>query len=138
MAEEKIPYLMAYGVIPKTLEKIRSAATPDRFTQDFLSTKLAIQSGTAKAVIPCLERVGFLGTDGSPTDRYKRFRNTAASGAAAAEALRQGFKSLYDRNEYAHNLKDSELKGLIVEATGLEPGGSTVKAIIGSFKALKA
>jgi len=45
---------------------------------------------------------------------------------------------IYDRNEYVHDLKDSDLKGLIVEATGLEPDGSTIKAILGSFKALKA
>jgi hypothetical protein len=138
MAEEKLPYVMAYGVITKTLEKIKSAATPDRFTQDFLSTKLSVKGGSAKPVIPFLKRIGFLGTDGAPTDRYKRFRNAAVAGAAAAAALKQGFKPLYDRNEYAHDLKDSDLKGLIIEATGHEPDGSTVKAIVGSFKALKA
>lgn len=138
MAEETLPYLNAHGVITKTLEKVKSAATPDRFTQDFLSTKLGIKGGSAKAVIPFLKRVGFLGTDGSPTDRYKRFRNPAGAGKAAAEALRQGFKSLYERNEYAHDLKDAELKGLIVEATGLGPDSSTVRAIVGSFKAVKA
>jgi hypothetical protein len=120
------------------LEKIKSAATPDRFTQDFLSTKLGVKGGSVKPVVPFLKRVGFLGTDGVPTDRYKRFRNATAAGAAAAEALKQGFKPLYDRNEYVHDLKDSDLKGLIVEATGLEPDGSTIKAILGSFKALKA
>ena len=138
MADEKLPYVMAYGVITKTLEKIKSAATPDRFTQDFLSTKLGVKGGSGRPVIPFLKRVGFLGTDGAPTERYKKFRNAAATGGAAAEALKQGFKPLYDRNEYAHDLKDSEVKGLIVEATGLEPDGSTVKAILGSFKALKA
>lgn len=137
MSDEKLPYVMAYSVISKTLEKVKSAATPDRFTQDFLSTKLGVRGGSAKPVIPFLKRVGLLGTDGAPTDRYKRFRNSAASGSAAAEALKQGYKPLYDRNEYAHDLKDSEIKGLIVESTGFEPGGSTVKAILGSFKALK-
>ena len=138
MADEKLPYVMAYGVITKTLEKIKSAATPDRFTQDFLSTKLGVKGGSGKPVIPFLKRIGFLATDGAPTDRYRRFRNAAAAGTAACEALKQGFKPLYERNEYAHDLKDTEVKGLIVEATGLEPDGSTVKAVLGSFKALKA
>jgi uncharacterized protein DUF5343 len=110
MADEKLPYMMAYGVISKTLDKIRTAATPDRFTQDFLSTKLGVKGGSAKPVIPFLKRVGFLGTDGSPTERYKRFRNATATGTAAAEALKQGFKPLYDRNEYVHDLKDAEVK----------------------------
>jgi hypothetical protein len=138
MAEEKLPYLNAYGVITKALEKIKSAATPDRFTQDFLASKLGFKGGSPKPIIPFLKRIGFLGTDGAPTERYKRFRNSGATGVAAAEALKQGFKSLYDRNEYAHDLSDSELKGLIVEATGGEPNGSTTKGILGSFKALKA
>jgi hypothetical protein len=135
---EKLPYVLAYGLITKALDKIKSAATPERFTQDFLSTKLALKGGSAKPVIPFLKRIGLLGSDGVPTERYKKFRNPVNTGTAAAEGLRQGFKPLYDRNEYAHDLNDKDLKGLIVEATGLEPEVSTVRAIIGSFKALKA
>lgn len=135
---DKLPYLAGYGIITKTLEKIKAAATPERFTQDFLATKLGLKGGTAKPVIPFLKRVGFLGTDGVPTERYKQFRNATNAGAAAAAALKQGYKPLYDRNEYAHDLSDKELKGLIVEATGIAPEASTVKSIMGSFKALKA
>lgn len=135
---EKIPYLAAYGVISKTLEKIKTAPTPDRFTQDFLSTKLGMKGGSPKPVIPFLKRVGFIGSDGVPTERYKQFRNTTNAGAAAAAALKQGFKPLYDRNEYAHDLADKDLKGLIVEATGIAAESSTIKSILGSFKALKA
>ena len=52
MADEKLPYLTASGVIPKVLEKVKAAATPDRFTQDFLATKLGMKGGNAKMVIP--------------------------------------------------------------------------------------
>jgi len=135
---ETLPYLAGYGIITKALEKIKSAATPERFTQDFLATKLSLKGGTARPVIPFLKRVGFLGSDGVPTERYKQFRNPANAGAAAAAALKQGYKPLYDRNEYAHDLSDKELKGLIVEATGIAPEASTIRSIIGSFKALKA
>jgi len=134
---DKLPYVFASGVIPKTLEKIKSASTPERFTQDFLATKLGIRGGSAKAVIPFLKRVGFLGTDGGPTDLYKQFRNPSHSGAAAAKALKAGYAQLYEMNEYAHDLSDKDLKGLIVQATGAETESSTVRAIFGSFKALK-
>ncbi len=135
---EKLPYLAGYGIITKALEKIKAAATPERFTQDFLATKLGLKGGSARPVIPFLKRVGFLGTDGVPTDRYRQFRNPANAGSAAVAALKQGYKPLYDRNEYAHDLSDKDLKGLIVEATGVAPEASTVKSILGSFKALKA
>lgn len=138
-SESKIPYVFAYGSITRALEKIQAASTPDRFTQDFLATKLGMKGGTAKQVIPFFKRTGFLGSDGAPTELYKRFRNASQRGAAAAEAMRLGFARLYEINEYVHELhSDSDLKGVIVQATGLEDASSTVRAIIGSFKALRA
>jgi hypothetical protein len=135
---ESLPYVTASGNVKKVLEKIQPAATPDRFTQDFLATKLGMSGGSAKPVIPFLKRIGFLGTDGVPTDRYKRFRATATRGSAAAEGLRHGYRVLYDMNEYAHDLKDKDLKDLVIQATGAESGSSTVGAIVGSFRALQA
>lgn len=133
-----IPYVQAYGNITRALEKIQQASTPDRFTQDFLATKLGLSGGSAKPVIPFLKRTGFLGTDGAPTGLYRRFRNPTQRGAAAAEAVRKGFAPLYEINEYVHDIKDdTELKGLIVQATDLEDSSSIVRAVVGSFKALR-
>jgi len=137
MADQKLPYVTAYGNIEKALERIKDAQTPPRFTQDFLATKLNLKGGSARPVIPFLKRTGFLGSDGAPTDLYKRFRADAQRGRAAGEALKTGFKPLYEINEYVHDAKDSDLKGIILQATGLEADSSTVKSIIGSFKALK-
>jgi hypothetical protein len=53
-------------------------------------------------------------------------------------ATRQGFRSLYEVNEYAHDLKPAELKGLVVQVTGLDPASSTVAQTVGSFTALRA
>jgi hypothetical protein len=138
MAESKLPYVFATGNITRVLEKIRAAQTPPRFTQDFLATKLGMTGGSAKPLIPFLKRTGFLASDGSPTDLYRRFRNSAESGAAAAQALRTGYKPLYEINEYAHDAKDGALRGLVVQVTGSEDESRTVQATVGSFKALKA
>jgi hypothetical protein len=132
-----VPYINGYGGISKALEKIKSASTPDRFTQDFLSTKLGLKGGSARPIIPFLKRTGFLNGDGTPTDLYKRFRNDSLRPAAAAEAIKIGYKALYEINEYAHDLSDKDLKGVVVQATGLDAGSQTVKAIVGSFKTLK-
>jgi hypothetical protein len=89
-------------------------------------------------VIPFLKRTGFLGSDGVPTDLYKRFRNEAQRGGAAADALRIGYKPLYSINEYIHNAKDPDLRGVILQATGLGEDATSVGPILGSFKALRA
>lgn len=138
MAESKLPYINAYGNVTKVLEKIQGAATPDRFSQDFLSDTLAMKGGSARPVIPYLKRTGFLGTDGTPTTLYQSFRNPTEAGTAAAQALRIGYAPLFQMAEAAHTLDDPKLKGLIVQATGLENNSKTVGAILGSFKALKA
>jgi Family of unknown function (DUF5343) len=116
---------------------MKEAQTPDRFTQDFLSTKLGFPGGTAKPFISLAKRIGFLESDGRPTDLYKSFRNASQSKAAMAAALRKGYAQIYERNEYAHDLDKKKLDGLVVELTGLEQGHATVRAIVGTFEALK-
>ena len=54
-----------------------------------------------------------------------------------AEAMRNGFADVFQKNEFAYNLSDDKLKNLIVEITGKEPNDGTVTAIVGSFKACK-
>lgn len=138
MAQTNPPYLSGYGTITKALERLKKASTPDKFSQDFLATKLDMKGGSPKQVIPYLKRIGFLGSDGAPTNLYERFRNDAHSGAAAAEALRIGYRVLYDINEYVHEASDEEIIGVITQATGAEKGARTTKAILGSFKALRS
>ena len=137
MAEHP-PYLATPGTIKKVLEKVKSASTPERFTADFLSAKLGLKGGTPRAVIPYLKKIGMIGSDGVPTELYRRFRNPTESGAAIAEAIRRGYKSLYEMNEYIHELSEKDLKGLLVQATGLEEKSPVIYFIQSTFKNLKA
>jgi hypothetical protein len=52
MAEQQLQYLQAYGNITKALDKIIEAQTPERFTQDYLGTKLGLTGGGSKARDP--------------------------------------------------------------------------------------
>jgi hypothetical protein len=138
MAEKTLPYVVAHSNITKALNKIKTASTPPRFTQDFLATKLDMKGGSAKPVIPYLKRTGFLGSDGVPTELYKRFRNQAQAGAAAAQALKIGYPALYEANEYIQNAADAEMQGIVVQITGLEAKSRVVKSVVASFRALQA
>jgi Family of unknown function (DUF5343) len=138
MAAEYPPFMNGYGTTTKILSKIKEAQTPDRFTQDFLSTKLGFPGGTARPFIALAKRIGLLESDGKPTDLYKGFRNNAHSKASMAAAIRKGYSQFFERNEYAHDLDKKKLEGLIVEITGLEAGHATTRAIVGTYEALKA
>jgi hypothetical protein len=103
-----LPYLAAPGSLKTALDKIKIAATPDRVTRDFVSTKLQIKGGTGAALIPFLKKVGFVASDGSPTEAYKRFRNHATAGSAVADAVKLGYAALGQANEYFYDLNDKD------------------------------
>ena len=107
-------------------------------TTDFVNAVLQIKGGTGAAVAPFLKKLGLLNSDGTPTSLYDRLRNDGTSGAAVAEAVRTGYRPLYQANEYAHKLSDADLKGLILQVTGLEKGNRAAEYIYGTFKKLVA
>lgn len=136
-ASSKVPYLQAYGNLKKALDKITKATVPPKFTQDFLSTTLDLSGGGARPVVPYLKRAGFLTSDGTPTELYKQFRNPSLRGAAAAQGLRNAYSGLYTANEYVHDATDKDLKGLIVQVTGLGEDSKLIPSMISTFKTLK-
>ena len=133
----KLPYMTSSGLIPKILEKIQVAKRPERFTQDFLETKLGHSGGSARSIIPLLKRLGFLGSDGSPTDLYNQFRNAETQGIALAQGMKKAFSELFERNEYVYDFDRPKLTSLIVEITGRAKGDPMVRAIVGTFLKLK-
>lgn len=137
MPSEYPPFINATGNVSKVLEKIKSAQTPERFTNDFLKTKLGITSSSAVPFLGVLKRMGLLTTDGRPTELYNQFRNPSQSKAAMAQAIKQGFKDLYERNEYAHDLDRKDLEGLIISMTGADGKSKTVVAVVSTFFELK-
>lgn len=132
-----LPYLASPGSLKNALEKIRAAATPPRVTGDFVSTKLQIKGGTGAAIPPYLKKIGFVASDGAPTDIYKRFRNHATSGVAAAEAVKIGYRELAQANEYFFDLNDKDLLALIVQVTGAEADSQVAKLTLSTLKVVK-
>lgn len=135
---KNLPYLSSPGSIKTALDKIRSAATPDLFTKDFLNTKLQIKGGTGSSILAYLKKIGLVASDGKPTDLYKRFRNSTMGGAAIADAIKIGYRELLEVNEYFYELNDKELLSLIVQVTGAEADNAAAKYTLSTFKQLKA
>lgn len=132
-----LPYVVATGTLESMLDKIKEASVPEKFSQDFVSSKLSLKGGTARAIIPFVKKMGLVSSDGTPTDRYKEFRNPEKSGFAIADAMLDLYEELFQMNEHAHELENSKLKGLIVESTGAEPSSAVVQKTLSTFLALK-
>ncbi len=140
MAKELPPYTSSTGILKELFKKIQEAPPPPRFSQDYLVSGLKFKkSGTTNSFIPILKRLGFLSSDGAPTEIYKKFRNPNAkvSGLAMAEAIRIGYSDLYSRNEYWHKLNKSEFKDFLIEVLELEPKNLALNFISATVEALK-
>lgn len=132
-----LPYVTASGNIERALKGIKSAATPESVSQDFVKTILGIKGGSGNQMTAYLKKIGFASSDGTPTDLYKKFRNSSTEGWAVAQAMKVGYAPLYSRNEYLHRLPDDELRGLIVEETGAEQDANAVALVLSCIKQLK-
>jgi len=131
-----LPYVQTAGTIETMLEKIKKASVPDVFSQDFVSTKLSMKGGTARSTIPFIKKMGLVNSDGTPTERYKEFRNPAKSGRAIAECMREVYSTLFEMNEYVYELDNKKLRNLIVEATGAESNSNPVQKTLATFSTL--
>jgi hypothetical protein len=128
-----IPYVGAVGAVPKILDKIKEASTPDNFSADFLATKLGFKGGNYRMFISWAKKLQLLNEDGSPTKLYKQFRNPSSSGTSLAKAMKIGYSELYSRNEYCHDLERKAFKGLVMEVTGDSHDSVKVDKIVGTF-----
>lgn len=134
----KLPYVTSASSIKNALERIRSAATPPRFTTDFVNTVLQIKGGTGAVITPFMKRIGFVASDGTPTELYKRFRNQVNGGAALAEGIKYGYAELGTANEYFYKLPDKDLQALILQVTGLDRENRVAQSILATLKTLKS
>ena len=131
-----LPYLTSPGTVDTAFRRMKEAATPVRFTNDFVNNTLRIKGGSGRIIPPLLKKLGFLNTDGTPTALYAQFRNEGTSSAAVAEAIRIGYRPLFRANENVHELGGADLKGLIVQVSGLDRGSSVVAKMVATFQKL--
>ena len=132
----KLPYLIAPGSLKTALERIRAAATPERFTVDFVQSTLNMKGGAGKAIPPIFKRIGLVASDGSPTDLDRRFRNQTTGDKALGEAVLIGYRELAAVNESFYKLGEKDLRALIVQVTGIDHDNRVVQAILGTLRVL--
>lgn len=124
-----LPYLTSPGSLKTALDKIRAAATPERVTGEFVEKNLLMKGGTGKAIIPYLKKIGFVASDGTPTDIYKRFRNKDRGRLAAGEAVLFGYRELCHANEKFYELDEKALKSVIVQVSGCADDSAVARLI---------
>lgn len=126
----EIPYTPLSGKIPDYFKKIEDVRIPEKADIKWLKT-LGFNSGNDSYILRVLKYIGFSDISGVPTDSWRQFKDTSKSKIVLAQAIRQGYKELFDTYADA-NRKDREaLYSFFSAKTGLAK--NTVDSIVSTF-----
>ncbi|MBI1424427.1 MAG: hypothetical protein GC149_13365 [Gammaproteobacteria bacterium] len=87
-------YTQAFGSLEEFFSRIRDAQAPEKFTQQILKD-WGYKSNNHRPFIPLLKSLGFLSSDGTPTQRYHEYRNHAKSKEVMGEALKEAYSDIF-------------------------------------------
>lgn len=87
-------YVQPTSRIPEIFNRIRDGQAPDRFSLDLLKD-WGFTSSADRAFIPLLKALGFLASDGKPTQRYNDYRDHSRSKSVMAAALREAYGDIF-------------------------------------------
>lgn len=131
-------YAMGTGKIPALFDKIHDVGTPTtKVTQTWLG-QVGFSSSNDRRLLVVLKQIGFLDGSNMPTDVWKRYRSATAADRkkVLAQAIREGYKGLYDMYPSAQACSDNELESFF--RVHVNAGSQVLAKTIQTFKALAA
>jgi hypothetical protein len=114
--------------------RIQEAGAPPRFSNEFLKNSLGFPSSNDRGIITVLKQLGFLSSDGAPTQRYNEFRSGTVGGRALADGLREGWSAVFLADQRAHEKTSAQLVEIFKTVTG--KSGAVAQKMASTFKAL--
>jgi hypothetical protein len=87
-------YTQEFKRLSEFFDKIRDAQAPVKFTNQLL-VDWGYKSNNHRPFIPILKALGFLSADGTPTQRYREYRNHAASKSIMSEAIKEAYSDIF-------------------------------------------
>jgi hypothetical protein len=84
------------------LDAATKAERPENFSKNWINTVLNISGGPSGSVPNFVKKLGFVGSDGTPTERFSRFKTESGRPQATYEGLKQAYSELFAKNEVVH------------------------------------
>ncbi|MEW5684472.1 MAG: DUF5343 domain-containing protein [Pseudomonadota bacterium] len=103
-------YLTSAKNLKDIFNKAQHGVPPEKFNNDHLKA-IGFASSNDRAVVPLMKDLGFLTGDGTPTQRYRDYRDPARSRAVMAQALREAYPDLFVINEKLSKSDREAVKG---------------------------
>jgi hypothetical protein len=130
---DSYPYIVSNNKIEPILKKIRSAAKPTKFTNEFLK-QLGFLSSNDRAIISILRGLGFITDEGAPTEYFDRLKDSVDWQFALGERMKELYKDIFNIDTEIHKSTDQEIKGAIARVTGKDD--ASVSRYLATFKVL--
>ena len=127
-------YLTTTKNVDAILTAIKTAEAPQKFNRMFLEN-LGFKSSGDRLIINVLKALGFLASDGTPTERYVRYLDQTQSGQVLAEGIREAYADLFQLNREAETMGRTELKNKIKT---LRQGKGTDAVLLSMAKTFEA
>lgn len=103
-------YVLPTKRLPEIFSKIRDGQAPGQFTTQLLKD-WGFKSTTDRAFIPLLKALGFLSSDGKPTQRYHDYRDHSRSKEVLGQALRDAYSDIFLIKEHPTNSDRAAIEG---------------------------
>lgn len=91
-------YLTSVKNLPAVFKKVVEGVPPDKFTVSHLKS-IGFTSSNDYGIPALMKDLGFLSDDGTPTDRYKEYRDRSRSKVIMGQALKEAYEDLFHVNE---------------------------------------
>lgn len=127
-------YVYSVGQINDVLDKIKETGRPDKLTLTYVQNTWLLKNAQYSAVLKILEDMGFLTSDGIPTDIYAEFQNPDHSGRVLAEGVKKVYPTLFKAYPNAQDMPKETLEGYLKQHTGADK--AVIDKIYGTIKRL--
>ena len=128
-------YTLKPGAIPDYFDAIKNAQAPDRFSTRFLEG-LGFKSTNDRLIIGVLKDLGFIDSDGKPSQRYFRYLDREQSARVLAEGIREAFSQLFEVRVNAHELGAEDVKNKLRTLYAGKKTDLTIGRVANTFAAL--
>lgn len=103
------PYAAVPTKLETLLDKIKSVGVPEKASKTWLQS-IGFKSSNDPSMLPVVEFIGLVDSSRQPTGNWSAFRQGSRSKVVLADAIKQGYASLYEVHTDAHRCADKVLK----------------------------
>ncbi len=129
------PYSLKLSILKDFLSYIQNEGEPDKVSQAFLPS-IGFKSSNDRKLTPIFRFLGFIGSDGVPTQIWRAYRDKKKAPKVLADAIRTAYSDLFSIYPDAHRKDKEALRNYF--ASNTKVGARALDAIVGTFTELCA